>query len=226
MVFQERSSTKFQGHTGWKVDDLNPIGVRLLGRSQLSNPSDLPCFQWAKFSVNYIDLCQLQNYLALSNPQACNTSLNQLDSWLSEDQCDRIHLWCFLAATKRLWIVSQSVCLSVRLSVGPSVIPFSLCFHHRIIMKLSGVNTIDWSDVQANGQGQRSMVKVTKVKTQFSHFLTITPVWIHIWRWNDAQSLMWQRIGALLSFKVIHQISRSPGTKNHQFWLELGVSAL
>ena len=38
-----RSSIKFQGHTGWKIDDLNPIWVRLLGRSQLSNPSDLPC---------------------------------------------------------------------------------------------------------------------------------------------------------------------------------------
>ena len=37
------SSIKFQGHTGWKIDDLNPIWVRLLGRSQLSNPSDLPC---------------------------------------------------------------------------------------------------------------------------------------------------------------------------------------
>ena len=38
------SSIKFQGHTGWQIDDLNPIWVRLLGRSQLSNPSDLPCF--------------------------------------------------------------------------------------------------------------------------------------------------------------------------------------
>ena len=130
----------------------------------------------------------------------------------------------FLAATRRLWIVSQSVCLTVRLSVGQSVTPFSLCFHHRIIMKLSGVNTIDRSDVQANGQAQRSMVKVTEVKTQFSHFLTITPVWIYIWRWNDAQSVM--RIGVLLFFKVIHPISRSHGTKNHQFWLELGVSRL
>ena len=35
------SSIKFQGHMGWKIDDLNPIWVRLLGRSQLSNPSDL-----------------------------------------------------------------------------------------------------------------------------------------------------------------------------------------
>ena len=33
-----------QGHSGWKIDDLNPIRVKLLGRSQLSNPSDLPCF--------------------------------------------------------------------------------------------------------------------------------------------------------------------------------------
>ena len=38
------SSIKFWGHTGWKIDVSNPIWVRLLGRSQLSNPSDLPCF--------------------------------------------------------------------------------------------------------------------------------------------------------------------------------------
>ena len=41
------SSIKFQGHTGWKIDEFNPIWVRLLGRSQLSNPSDLPCFHKA-----------------------------------------------------------------------------------------------------------------------------------------------------------------------------------
>ena len=39
-----RSSIKFQGHAGWKIDDLNPISARLLGGSQLSNPSGLPCF--------------------------------------------------------------------------------------------------------------------------------------------------------------------------------------
>ena len=38
-----RSSIKFQGHPDWKIDDLNSIWVRLLGRSQLSNPLDLPC---------------------------------------------------------------------------------------------------------------------------------------------------------------------------------------
>ena len=36
------SSIKFQGHTCCKID-LNPIWARLLGRSQLSNPSDMPC---------------------------------------------------------------------------------------------------------------------------------------------------------------------------------------
>ena len=43
-----RSYIKLQGHTGWKIDYLNPIWVRLLGRSQLSNPSDLP--YWHKFA--------------------------------------------------------------------------------------------------------------------------------------------------------------------------------
>ena len=39
-----RSYIKFQGHTGWKIDDLDQIWARLLGRSQLSNSSDLPCY--------------------------------------------------------------------------------------------------------------------------------------------------------------------------------------
>ena len=44
-----------------------------------------------------------------------------------------------------------------------------------------------------------------------SRFRTVTPVWIQIWWWNDAQSLMLLRRGALLFFKVICQISRSHG---------------
>ena len=39
-----RSSIKFEGHTCHKFDNLNPIRVSLLGQSQLSNPSDLPCY--------------------------------------------------------------------------------------------------------------------------------------------------------------------------------------
>ena len=129
----------------------------------------------------------------------------------------------FLAATKQLyeWYF-LSVCLSVRLSVTP----FWLCSHHRILMKFSGVITTDQSNVHAKGQGQRSKVKVTEVTTQLSRFRTVTPVWIHIWWWNDTYSLMLLRRGALLFFKVIRQISRSHGAKNRQIWPRLGVSGL
>ena len=115
---------------------------------------------------------------------------------------------------------------SVRLSVCPSVTPFWLCSHHRIIMKYSGVITNDQSKVHAKGQGQRSKVKVTKVTTQLNRFRTVTPVWIHIWWWNDAYSLMLLKGGALLFFTVIRQISRSHGSKNRRIWSKLGVSGL
>ena len=129
----------------------------------------------------------------------------------------------FLAATKQLyeWF-SPSVCPSVR----PSVTPFWLCSHHPIIMKFSGVITSDKSDVHAKGQGQRSKVKVTEVTTQLNRFRTVTPVWIHIWWWDDAYSLIMLRRGALLFFKVIRQISRSHGSKNRWIWPRLGVSGL
>ena len=97
-----------------------------------------------------------------------------------------------------LWMV-----FSVRLPGRPSVTPFSLCSHHRIII------TNDQSEVHTKSQGQRSKVKLTEVKTQLNRFQTITPVWIHIWWWNDAQSLMLLRRGVLLFFKVICQISKS-----------------
>ena len=144
-------------------------------------------------------------------------------------------LYPFLAATKQLykWYF-PSVCLSVRLSVRlsvcpsvrPSVTPFWLCSPHRIIMKFSGVITNDKSKVHAKGQGQRSKVKVTEVTTQLNRFRTVTPVWILIWWWNDAYSLMLLRRGALLFFKVIRQISRSHSSKNRQIWPRLGVSGL
>ena len=140
-----RPSIRFQGHKGQKIDDLDQIWARLLGRSQLSNPSDLPCW---------------------------------------------------------------------------------LCSHHRIIMKFSGVITSHRSDVHAKGQGQRSKVKVTEVTTQLYRFRTVTPVWIHVWWWNDAYSLIMLRRGALLFFKVICQISRSHGSKNCRIWPRLGVSGL
>ena len=103
--------------------------------------------------------------------------------------------------------MNGSVRPSVRPSVCPSVTPFWLCSHDRIIMKFSGVITSDRSDVHAKGQGQRSKVKVTEVNTQLSHFRTVTPVWIQIWWWNDAQSLMLLRRGALLFLAATKQLN-------------------
>ena len=117
-----------------------------------------------------------------------------------------LYEWYFLS-------VRPSVCPSVCLSVTP----FLLCSHRRIIMKFSGVITKDQGNVHAKGQGQRSKVKVTEVTTQLNRFRTVTPVWIHIWWWNDTYSLMLLRRGALLFFKVIRQISRSHGAKIVEF---------
>ena len=158
----------------------------------------------------------------------CNSSLN---SPMATKWCTKLEV-----ALKRCPIVFScdqaalemvfSVCLSVRPSVRLSVTPFWLCSHHRIIMKFSGVITNDQRKVHAKGQGQRSKVKVTEVTTQLNRFRTVTPVWIHIWWWNDAYSLMLLRRGALLFFKVIRQISRSHGSKNCWIWPRLGVSGL
>ena len=67
-------------------------------------------------------------------------------------------------------------------------------------------------------QGPPSNLKVTRDKklpilTQIERFRTGTPVWIHPWLWNDAQSLIWYRRGALLFFKVIHQFQGHTGQK-------------
>ena len=74
-----------------------------------------------------------------------------------------------------------------------------------------------------------SNCKVTRLKklsifTQIGGFGTVTPVWIHQWLRNDAQSLKWHRRGALLFFKVIRQIARSHGSKNRRFWPKFAVS--
>ena len=80
-------------------------------------------------------------------------------------------------------------CQSVRPSVRPSVYgtfftQFLSLYHHE------NLNFID-------------------VKTPFIRFQTVTPVSIHIWGCNDAQSLVFLGRGALLLFKVMRQISRS-----------------
>ena len=132
----------------------------------------------------------------------------QFETW-----CVYIYIYIYMARHTQVTLSyyttksrSNSFC------VCPSVTPFSPCSHH-IIMKFSGVITIDQSDVHEKGHDQRSNVKVTEVKTQFNSFRTVIPVCICIWQWNDAQSLMWHRRGVLLFFKVIRQVSRSHRTK-------------
>ena len=95
----------------------------------------------------------------------------------AEEWCERRIIFSSdQAALKTLISVHLSVCLSC-LSGTLS----KLCSPHCIIKKLSGVITVDKSEVHAKGQGQRSKVKFTKVKTQLSCFRTVTPVWIHMW---------------------------------------------
>ena len=118
----------------------------------------------------------------------------------------------FLAATKQLyeWYF-LSVCLSVRLSVRLS----HLFDYVPIIVSSWNFQELShWTRV-------RSMQKV-KVRGHRGHdptfrFRTVTPVWIHIWWWNDTYSVMLLRRGALLFFKVIRQISRSHGAKIAEF---------
>ena len=58
--------------------------------------------------------------------------------------------------------------------------------------------------------------KNSPILTRIEYFETLTPVWIHQWIWNDAQSLTYYRRGALLFCEVIHQISRPHRLKNRQ----------
>ena len=161
-----RSFIKFQGHTGWLIDDLNPIWVRLLGRSQLSNPSELPCSRPSvKFQGHTGQKFPILTYIGHFRTVT--------PVW--------IHPW--------LWNEAQSL------------------KQHRI--------------------GALSIFEVIRKLLKFqchlgqkiAHF---DPNWavtarIHWWEWNDAQNLIWYKRGALLFFGVIHQISRSHGLKNWQY---------
>ena len=129
--------------------------------------------------------------------------------------------WIFSCDQAALWMV-QSVCPSVRpsvcLSVRPSVCHtfltmFPSSYHHEIFR--SYYQRQKWrpckrSRSEVKGQGHRG-------HDPNFRFRTVTPVWIHIWWWNDIYSLMLLRRGALLFFKVIRQISRSHGAKIAEF---------
>ena len=119
----------------------------------------------------------------------------------------------FLAATKQLYKRYFS-------SVRPPVCP-SVC--HTFFTVTLIVSSWNFQELLPMTK-VRSMqkVKVTEVKTPLNRFRTVTLVWIHIWWWNDAHSLMLLRRGALLFFKVICQILRSRGSKNRRIWPRFG----
>ena len=108
-----------------------------------------------------------------------------------------------------------SVCLSVCPSVRLSVCPSHLFDYVPIIV--SSWNFQELLPMTKVRSMQKVKVKVTEVTTQLNHFRTVTQVWIHIWWRKDPYSLMLLRRGALLFFKVIHQISRSHGSKIAEF---------
>ena len=58
-----RSSIKFQGHTGQNITDFDPNwAFRTTGRSQLSNPSDLPCCSSWVFNPPLEEFCDHCQY--------------------------------------------------------------------------------------------------------------------------------------------------------------------
>ena len=137
--------------------------------------------------------------------------VNTMRSELNGHNCvDDVFKCMFLNENVHNFSCDQAALMTL-ISVCPSVTPFWQCSSHSVILKYSGVITIDRHDVHARGQGQRSEVKVTEIMIPFSRFRTVTPVWVHIWRWNGAQSFILLRRGTLLLFKVIRQISRSHG---------------
>ena len=114
-----------------------------------------------------------------------------------------------------LWMVF-SVRLSVCLSVCPSVTPFWLCFHHRIIMKFSGVITLDQGKVHAKGQGQRSKVKVTEVTTRI--FVSGLQLQFEFTYDDEMIHIAWCCLGEVpYCFSRFRQISRSHGAKIAEF---------
>ena len=116
--------------------------------------------------------------------------------------CDQAALWMVFS-------VRPSVRLSVRLSHLFDYVPIIISSWN--FQELSHWTRIrSMQKIKVKGQGHRGHDPTFR-------FRTVTPVWIHIWWWNDTYSLMLLRRGALLFFKVIRQISRSHGAKIAEF---------
>ena len=146
---KERCPIVFQGHpsnvkvTRYKTSPiLTQIGrFRTIGRSQLSNPSDLPC---SRLSVKF------QGH---TGQKIADFGLN----WAFPD--------CNLSLN-----ITMALKWYTKLNIAKKRCPIVF-------------------------QGHPSNFKVTwdqklPILTWIERFRTVTPVWIHRWIWNDAQSLM------------------------------------
>ena len=107
---------------------------------------------------------------------------------------------------------------------GRSNLSSSLCFHHRIILKFSGVITNDRCDVHAKGQGQRS-----RAQRSWPHSAVSGPELQFEFTYGDE---MLHKAWCCLE-KVPYCFSRSSvkfevhtAKKNRRFWPKLGVSGL
>ena len=69
---------------------------------------------------------------------------------------------------------------------------FLSLYHHEIFRLLPLTKMMSMQKVKVRGKRSGSQ----RSKPNFSLFRIITPVWIHIWQWDDAQSLMLLRRGA------------------------------
>ena len=65
----------------------------------------------------------------------------------------------------------------------------------------SGIEEVPYCFSRSYIKLQGHTVKKMLILTQIERFRTVTPVWIHWWLWNNAQSLTQYRRGALLFFK-------------------------
>ena len=127
------------------------------------------------------------------------------------------HISCDHAAP---WMV-QSVRLSVCLFVCHT---FSLCTHHRIIMRfyeaLPMAEVMSMQKVRVRGQRSRSQ----RSKPNF----VVSGPWLQseFTYGNEMMHNAWCCLGEVpyFLFKVIHQILSSHGSQNRRFWLELSFS--
>ena len=71
--------------------------------------------------------------------------------------------------------------------------------------------------VKVRGQRSRSQ-KSKQILPQFGLFRSVTPVWIHRWLPNDAQSLQWHRRGVICQISRSHELKWTILIQIEHFW--------